>query len=64
VQTPDTATITELDQVPESLVIVGGSSIGLAFAQMMRRFGSEVTSVERSSRLLSREDEFVPRFWT
>lgn len=37
-------------------MIVGGSYIGLAFAQMMRRFGAEVTVVERSTRLLPRED--------
>jgi pyruvate/2-oxoglutarate dehydrogenase complex dihydrolipoamide dehydrogenase (E3) component len=45
-----------LDQLPRHLVVVGGSYIGLEFAQMYRRFGSEVTIVEMSSRLLSRED--------
>jgi pyruvate/2-oxoglutarate dehydrogenase complex dihydrolipoamide dehydrogenase (E3) component len=38
--TPDTLTITGLDQVPEHLLLAGGSTMGLAFAQTMRRFGS------------------------
>lgn len=52
-------TILELSELPEHLVIVGGSYIGLEFAQMFRRFGSEVTVVERSARLLPHEDEDV-----
>lgn len=59
VPTLDNATIMELSEVPEHLVIVGGSYIGLEFAQMMRRFGAEVTVVERAARLLGREDEDV-----
>ncbi len=59
VPTLDNVSILELDRVPEQLVIVGGSYIGLEFAQMMRRFGAEVTVVERSARLLPREDEDV-----
>jgi len=55
----DNASIMALDSVPEHLVIVGGSYIGLEFAQMMRRFGAAVTVVERSPRLLAREDEDV-----
>lgn len=51
--------VLELDTVPEHLVIVGGSYIALEFAQMYRRFGAEVTVVERGSRLASREDEDV-----
>ncbi|MDH3529180.1 MAG: FAD-containing oxidoreductase [Acidobacteriota bacterium] len=46
----------EVDFVPEHLIIIGGSYIGLEFAQMYRRFGSEVTVVEKSSRLINRED--------
>ena len=46
-----------LDFVPKHLLIVGGSYIGLEFAQMYRRFGSEVTVIERGSRIVSREDE-------
>lgn len=59
VPTLDSTSIMELDEVPEHLVIVGGSYIGLEFAQMMRRFGAEVTVVERSKRLLPREDADV-----
>ena len=59
VPTLDNGSIMELASVPAHLVIVGGSYIGLEFAQMMRRFGAEVTVVERSARLLPREDADV-----
>jgi pyruvate/2-oxoglutarate dehydrogenase complex dihydrolipoamide dehydrogenase (E3) component len=49
----------ELDTLPEHLVVVGGSYIGLEFAQMYRRFGARVTVVEMGPRLISREDEEV-----
>jgi pyruvate/2-oxoglutarate dehydrogenase complex dihydrolipoamide dehydrogenase (E3) component len=49
----------EVDFRPPHLVIVGGSYIGLEFAQMYRRFGSEVTVVERAPKLLPREDDDV-----
>jgi len=49
-------TILDLDQVPEHLLVVGGSYIGLEFAQMHRRFGAAVTIVERMPRLIARED--------
>ena len=49
----------EIDTLPEHLVIVGGSYIALEFAQMYRRFGSKVTVIERSERLVMREDEDV-----
>jgi len=45
-----------LDTLPPHLVIVGGSYIGLEFGQMFRRFGSEVTIIEKGSRLIQRED--------
>ena len=48
-----------VDFLPEHLVIVGGSYIGLEFAQMFRRFGSEVTVVEMGPRLIGREDPEV-----
>ncbi len=48
-----------LRELPRHLVVVGGSYIGLEFGQMFRRFGSEVTIVEMSSRLCSREDPDV-----
>ncbi|WP_210496170.1 FAD-containing oxidoreductase [Microvirga antarctica] len=48
--------ILALETVPRHLVVVGGSYIGLEFAQMYRRFGSEVTIVEKGPRLIQRED--------
>jgi pyruvate/2-oxoglutarate dehydrogenase complex dihydrolipoamide dehydrogenase (E3) component len=48
-----------LAEVPEHLLVVGGSYIGLEFAQMMRRFGARVTVVEMAPRLVAREDEDV-----
>ncbi len=48
-----------LETVPRHLIVVGGSYIGLEFAQMYRRFGAEVTVVEKSSRLVAREDDDV-----
>jgi pyruvate/2-oxoglutarate dehydrogenase complex dihydrolipoamide dehydrogenase (E3) component len=51
--------ILKLDIVPQHLVVVGGSYIGLEFAQMYRRFGADVTVVEMASRLIAREDEDV-----
>jgi pyruvate/2-oxoglutarate dehydrogenase complex dihydrolipoamide dehydrogenase (E3) component len=49
----------EVDFLPEHLVIVGGSYVGLEFGQMYRRFGSDVTIVEMGPRLIAREDEDV-----
>jgi pyruvate/2-oxoglutarate dehydrogenase complex dihydrolipoamide dehydrogenase (E3) component len=51
--------ILELDAVPEHLVIIGGGYIALEFAQMYRRFGAQVTVVEKGPRLASREDHDV-----
>lgn len=51
--------ILQLDTLPEHLVVIGGSYIGLEFAQMYRRFGAKVTIVEKGPRLVSREDEDV-----
>ena len=53
------STILKLDTLPSHLVVVGGSYVGLEFAQMFRRFGSEVTIVERLPKLLNREDADV-----
>jgi pyruvate/2-oxoglutarate dehydrogenase complex dihydrolipoamide dehydrogenase (E3) component len=53
------ADILKLDVVPEHLVVVGGSYIGLEFAQMYRRFGARVTVVEKGERLIAREDPEV-----
>lgn len=52
-------TILQLDRLPEHLVVIGGSYIGLEFGQMYRRFGAQVTVVEKSPRLVPREDEDV-----
>src|SRR5206468_6271707 len=51
--------IMDVDFLPEHLVIVGGSYVGLEFAQMYRRFGSAVTVIEMGARLIGREDEDV-----
>ena len=50
------ASMMEVDFLPEHLVILGGSYIGLEFGQMYRRFGSEVTIIQRNDRLIPRED--------
>jgi pyruvate/2-oxoglutarate dehydrogenase complex dihydrolipoamide dehydrogenase (E3) component len=55
----DNTSIVMLDRVPKHLVVVGGSYIGLEFAQIYRRFGAEVTVVEKGPRLVAREDEDV-----
>jgi pyruvate/2-oxoglutarate dehydrogenase complex dihydrolipoamide dehydrogenase (E3) component len=53
------STMMEVDFLPEHLIVIGGSYVGLEFAQMYRRFGSEVTIVEMKSRLIRREDEDI-----
>src|SRR5256886_2185838 len=53
------STMMDVDFLPEHLVVIGGSYVGLEFAQMYRRFGSEVTVVERGPRLIKSEDEDV-----
>jgi pyruvate/2-oxoglutarate dehydrogenase complex dihydrolipoamide dehydrogenase (E3) component len=55
----NSTTIMELDEVPDHLLVLGGSYVGLEFAQMFRRFGSEVTVVQRGKQLMSREDADV-----
>ena len=49
----------DVDFLPEHLIVVGGSYIGLEFGQMFRRFGSRVTIIEMAPRLIAREDEDV-----
>lgn len=51
--------ILALDTLPKHLLIVGGGYIGLEFSQIFRRFGSEVTIIERGPRLVAHEDEDV-----
>jgi pyruvate/2-oxoglutarate dehydrogenase complex dihydrolipoamide dehydrogenase (E3) component len=55
----DSTSIMELDEVPEHLLVIGGGYIGLEFGQMFRRFGSQVTLVQRRGQLLTREDADV-----
>ena len=55
------SSIMEVDFLPEHLVIIGGSYIGLEFAQMYRRFGAQVTVVEKAAQIIGREDAEVSR---
>ena len=50
------STIMEVDFLPEHLIVIGGSYIGLEFAQMYRRFGSKVTVVEKAGRIIASDD--------
>ncbi|MEA4907102.1 MAG: mercuric reductase [Anaerolineaceae bacterium] len=52
-------TLMELEEIPGHLLILGGGYIGVEFAQMYRRFGSQVTLIQRSPHLLSHEDDDV-----
>src|SRR5260370_901575 len=56
ISTLDSTSIMELDTVPEHLLVLGGGYVGLEFGQMVRRFGSQVTIVQRGAQLLARED--------
>ena len=49
----------ELDVIPEHLIVIGGGYVGLELSQAMRRFGSNVSIVDRNNRVLHREDEDV-----
>jgi pyruvate/2-oxoglutarate dehydrogenase complex dihydrolipoamide dehydrogenase (E3) component len=55
----DSTSIMELDSVPDHLLIIGGGYVGLEFGQMFRRFGSQVTIIQRGAKLLTREDPDV-----
>ena len=59
VPTLDSTSIMELDVVPDHLLVIGGGYIGLEFGQMFRRFGGEVTIIQRGRQLLAREDDDV-----
>ncbi len=59
VRTLNNTTLLELDALPRHLVVVGGSYVGLEFAQVFRRFGAAVTLVEKAARLIAHEDEDV-----
>jgi pyruvate/2-oxoglutarate dehydrogenase complex dihydrolipoamide dehydrogenase (E3) component len=53
------SSLLDIDHLPPHLLVVGGSYVGLEFAQIFRRFGSKVTIVEMAPRLIPREDEDV-----
>ncbi|MGH6933456.1 MAG: FAD-dependent oxidoreductase, partial [Dongiaceae bacterium] len=53
------STVMELDILPEHLIVIGGSYVGLEFAQIYRRFGSRVTVVEMKNKLIPREDDDI-----
>src|SRR5262249_45304177 len=55
----DSTSIMELGELPKHLMIIGGGYIGLEFGQMFRRFGSEVSIIQRGNQLLPREDSDV-----
>lgn len=59
VATLDSTSIMALDVIPAHLLVLGGGYVGVEFAQMFRRFGSEVTIVQRGAQLLAREDADV-----
>ncbi len=52
-------TILDLEEVPEHILVIGGNYIGLEFGQMFRRFGSQITLLERGERIMSHEDPDV-----
>ena len=56
VKTLTNSSLLELDELPRHLIIIGGSYVGLEFAQIYRRFGARVTVIEMSDRLIHRED--------
>jgi pyruvate/2-oxoglutarate dehydrogenase complex dihydrolipoamide dehydrogenase (E3) component len=55
----NSTTIMELDTVPEHLLVIGGGYVGLEFGQMFRRFGSQVSIIQRGTHLLAREDNDI-----
>ncbi len=57
----DSARLLDLEEIPESLLILGGGYIGLEFAQIYQRLGSKVTLIQRNGQLMPREDEDIAR---
>ena len=52
----DNSSLLDLTEIPEHLIVIGGSYIGLEFAQIFKRFGSQITVIEASPQIVSRED--------
>ncbi|TID21962.1 putative pyridine nucleotide-disulfide oxidoreductase RclA [Venturia nashicola] len=52
----DSTSIQELDEIPKTLIVIGGGPVGLEFAQLFKRLGSQVHIMQRSKQLLPRED--------
>jgi pyruvate/2-oxoglutarate dehydrogenase complex dihydrolipoamide dehydrogenase (E3) component len=61
VQVYNSETIQRIDELPRHLIVIGGSYVGLEFAQMFRHLGSEVTILERGKQVLNHEDEDIAR---
>src|SRR6056297_3084739 len=55
----DNVRLLDLEELPEHLLIIGGGYVGVEFSQVFRRFGSEVTIIQRGDQLMPREDEDV-----
>ncbi len=55
----DNASVMELGEVPEHMLVLGGGYVGLEFAQMLRRFGSRVTIIQNGKQLLAGEDSDI-----
>ena len=55
----DSARLLDLEKVPQHLIIIGGGYIGVEFAQVFRRFGAQVSIIQRGAQLMPREDEDV-----
>ena len=55
----DSARLLDVETLPEHLIIIGGGYIGCEFSQVYRRFGSDVTIIQRSGQLMPNEDEDV-----
>ncbi len=49
----------ELDHIPKRLLVLGGGYVGLELAQAFRRFGADVTLIDRNGRLAHHEDEDI-----
>ena len=55
----DSGGLLDLEELPEHLIVIGGGYIGLEFSQIYRRFGAEVTLIQRNAQLMPREDKDI-----